>query len=50
MLVWQLGLYFPYCPVDEAIRVRIDPEETSVVAAIGNTHGQERNNRRVQVQ
>ena len=37
------GYIFPYCPVDEAIRVRIDPVENSSVAALGNTHGQESN-------
>ena len=30
-------------PVDEAIRVRIDPVENSVLAALGSTHGQESN-------
>ena len=30
-----------YCPVDEAIRVHIDPGESSVVAALGNIHGWE---------
>ena len=44
------GLYFPYCSVDEAIRVRIDPVENSVVAALGNIHGQESNTRRVTFQ
>ena len=34
------GYIFPYCPVDEAIQVRIDPVENSVVAALGNTDGQ----------
>ena len=33
--------------VDEAIRVCIDPIEDSVVAALGNTHGQKSNNRRI---
>ena len=53
------GVYFPVLPVDEAIRVRIDQVENSVVAAplhfvyaalrghnmaaLGNTHGQESN-------
>ena len=37
----SLGYIFPYCPVDEAIGVHIDPVENSVVAALGNTHGQE---------
>ena len=34
-------------PRAEPIRVRIDPLENSVVAALGNTHGQESNTRRV---
>ena len=37
----------PYCPEDEAIWVRIDPVENSVVAALGNIHGQESNTRRI---
>ena len=41
---------FPYCPVDEAIWVPMDPVENSVVAAVGNTHGQERNTGRVKIQ
>ena len=41
------GAIFPYCPVDEAIRVRIDPVDNSVVAGLGNTHGQVSNIRRV---
>ena len=44
------GVYFPSCPVDEAIRVRIDPVENSVVAALGKTHGQESNTKRVKFQ
>jgi hypothetical protein len=36
--------------VDEAIRVCIDPVEDSVVAALGNTHGQESNNKSVKFQ
>ena len=46
----RLGYIFPYCPVDEAIRVCIDPVENSVVATLGNTHGQESNTRRVKFQ
>ena len=51
-LILRIGLaagaiLFPYCPVDEAIRVRIDPVENSVVAELGNTHDQESNTRRV---
>ena len=38
---------FPYCPVDEAVGVRIDPVENSVLAALGNIHGQDSNTRRV---
>ena len=34
---------FPHCPVDEAIRVRIDPVENYVVAEVGNTHDKESN-------
>ena len=41
------GYIFQYCPVNEAIRFRIDPVENSVAAALGNTHGQESNTRRV---
>ena len=41
---------FPYCPVDEAIGIRIDPVENSVVAALGITHGQESNTGRAKVQ
>ena len=37
-------------PEQYAIRVRIDPVENSVVAALGNTHGQESNTRRVKIQ
>ena len=37
-------------PEDEGIRVRINPIENSVVAALGNTHGQESNTRRVKFQ
>ena len=45
------GYIFPYYPVDEAIRVRIDPVENYVVAALGNTHGQYMSNtRRVKFQ
>ena len=44
------GYIFLYCPVDEAIQVCIDPVENSVVAALGNTHGQESNTRRVKFQ
>ena len=44
------GYIFPYCPVDEAISFRIDPVENSVVAALGNTYGQESNTRRVKFQ
>ena len=29
------GYIFPYCPVDEAIQVRIDPVDNSAVAALG---------------
>ena len=50
VLLWEEGYTFPYCPVDEAIRVRIDPVENSVVAALGNRHGQESNTRRVKFQ
>ena len=39
------GYIFPYCPVDEAACVRIDPVENSVAEALGNTHGQESNTR-----
>ena len=39
----------PYCPVDDAIRIRIDPLENYVVAELGNTHGQESNTRRVSI-
>ena len=31
VLVWQLGYIFLYCPVDETIRVHIDPVENSLV-------------------
>ena len=44
------GYTFPYCPVDEAIRVHIDPVQNYVVAALGNTHGQKSNTRRVKFQ
>ena len=43
ILVSQLWYTFPYCPVDDTIRVRIDQVENSVVAALGNTRGQESN-------
>ena len=42
----SLGYIFPYCPVDESLQVGIDPLENYVVAALGNTHGQESNIRR----
>ena len=32
----------PYGQVDEALLVSIDPVENSVMAALGNTHGQEK--------
>ena len=38
---------FPYCQVDEATWVRKHPVDDSVLAALGNTHGQESKNRRV---
>ena len=41
------GYIFPYSPADKAIRVFIGLVENSAVAAIGNTHSQEANNRRV---
>ena len=41
-----MGYIFPYFPVDEAIRVGIDPVEASVVAALGTMHGQKSNTRR----
>ena len=44
------GYIFPFCPLDEAIRVRIDPVEKSVVAALGKTHGHESNTRRFKFQ
>ena len=44
------GYIFPYFPVDEAIRVRIDRVENSVVAALGNMHDQESNTRRAKFQ
>ena len=44
-----MGYIFPYCPVDEAIRVRKDPVGNSVVAALGNKHGQESNTRIVSI-
>ena len=44
------GVYFPVLPIDEAIRVRIDPVKNSVVAALGNMHGQESNTGRVKFQ
>ena len=44
------AIFFPYCPLDEAIQVRIVPVENSVVAALGNTHVQESNTRRVKFQ
>ena len=55
MLILRIGLvaeaiFFPYCPVDEAILVGIDPVENSVVAAPGNIHGEESNTRRVKFQ
>ena len=40
------GYFFPYCPVDEALRVRIGPVEKYDVLALGNTHGPESNTRR----
>ena len=43
-----MGLYFPYFPVDEAIQVRMDPVENSVVAALESTHSQESNTRKVE--
>ena len=49
VLVWHVGYIFPYCPVDEAIRVCMDPAENSVVPALWNTHGQ-CNTRRVKFQ
>ena len=39
------AIFSQYCPVDEAIRVLIDPVENSVLAALGNIHGQESNTR-----
>ena len=50
VLVWQLVYIFPYCPVGKAIRVRMDQVENSVVAALGNTHGQDSNTKRVKFQ
>ena len=44
------AIFFLYCPVDEAILVRIDPVENSVVAALGNIHGEDSNTTRVKVQ
>ena len=44
------AIFFPYCSVDDAIWVRIDPVENSVVAALGNKHGQDSNTRRVKFQ
>ena len=38
VLVWQLRLYCLVLPtVDEAMRVRIDPIENSIIASLGNT-------------
>ena len=37
------GYNLPYCLVDKAIWVLIDPVENSVVTAVWNTHGQESN-------
>ena len=34
----EAGAIFPYCPVDEVIRVRIDPVENSFVAALGEQY------------
>ena len=48
-LILGIGLA-PKCPLDEAIRVRIDPVENSVVGTLGNTHGQESNTKRVKFQ
>ena len=44
------GYIFPYCPVDEAIQIRIDLVENSVVTVLGNIHGQESNTIRVEFQ
>ena len=52
-MILRIGLtagIFPYCPVDEPIRVRIDPVDNSVMAALGNTCGQESNTRRSKFQ
>ena len=38
-------IFSQYCPVDEAIRVRIDPVENSVLGVLGNINGQESNTR-----
>ena len=46
MVTFLFGSYgqtFVLTPEQYAIRVRIDPVENSVVAALGNTHGQESN-------
>ena len=50
VLVLQLGYIFPHCPVDETIRVRIDPVENSAVAELGNTHFEESNTRKIKFQ
>ena len=41
------GYIFLYCPVEEAIRVRIGPAKNFAVEALGNTDSQESNTRRV---
>jgi hypothetical protein len=46
----NIAVFILYCPVDEAIWVRIDSVENSFVAALGNTHGQESDTRRVKFQ
>ena len=48
-ILWNFpnGTMWQYCPVDEAVWVRSDPVENSVVAALGNTHVQESDTRRI---
>ena len=43
-------MQLPYCPVYEAIWVCIEQVENSVLAALGYTHGQENNTKRVKFQ
>ena len=45
-----LAIFSRICPVDDAIQVRIDPVENYIVAALGITHGEKSNIRRVEFQ